>query len=61
MAKRIEEDPDLLRVMANALPIDAVDPVDISNAVLYLAADSGRYVTGVTLSVDAGFNVVAGG
>ncbi len=61
MAKRIEQDPDLIKVMANALPVDAVDPVDISNAVLYLAADSGRYVTGVALSVDAGFNVVAGG
>jgi SDR family mycofactocin-dependent oxidoreductase len=61
MAKRIELDPDLIKVMANALPVDAVDPVDISNAVLYLAADSGRYVTGVALSVDAGFNVVAGG
>ena len=61
MAGRIERDPDLLKVMANALPIDAVDPVDISNAVLYLAADSGRYVTGVSLSVDAGFNVVAPG
>ncbi len=61
MAKRIEVEPDLVKVMANALPIDAVDPVDISNAVLYLAADSGRYVTGVALSVDAGFNVVAGG
>jgi NAD(P)-dependent dehydrogenase (short-subunit alcohol dehydrogenase family) len=58
---RIARDPDLLKVMANALPVDAVDPVDISNAVLYLAADSGRYVTGVSLSVDAGFNLVAGG
>jgi SDR family mycofactocin-dependent oxidoreductase len=61
MAGRLEKDPDLLKVMANALPVDAVDPVDISNAVLYLVADSGRYVTGVTLSVDAGFNVVAAG
>lgn len=61
MAARLEKEPELLSVMANALPVDAVDPVDISNAVLYLAADSGRYVTGVTLSVDAGFNLVAGG
>ncbi|WP_181779184.1 mycofactocin-coupled SDR family oxidoreductase [Pseudonocardia pini] len=61
MAGRIERDPDLLRVMANALPIDAVDPVDISNAVLYLAAESGRFVTGQTLAVDAGFCVVAPG
>jgi (+)-trans-carveol dehydrogenase/(-)-trans-carveol dehydrogenase len=38
----------------NALPIPWVDPVDISNAVLYLASDDSRYVTGVTLPIDAG-------
>jgi (+)-trans-carveol dehydrogenase len=38
----------------NALPIPWVDPVDISNAVLWLASDEARYVTGVTLPVDAG-------
>jgi (+)-trans-carveol dehydrogenase/(-)-trans-carveol dehydrogenase len=38
----------------NALPIPWVEPVDISNAVLFLASDVGRYVTGVTLPVDAG-------
>ncbi|SDZ13944.1 mycofactocin-coupled SDR family oxidoreductase [Herbiconiux ginsengi] len=38
----------------NALPIKWVEPVDISNAVLWLASDESRYVTGVTLPVDAG-------
>ena len=38
----------------NALPIPWVEPGDISNAVLFLASDEGRYVTGVTLPVDAG-------
>jgi (+)-trans-carveol dehydrogenase/(-)-trans-carveol dehydrogenase len=38
----------------NALLIPWVEPVDISNAVLFLASDEGRYVTGVTLPVDAG-------
>lgn len=38
----------------NALPIPFVEPVDISNAVLYLASDVSRYVTGTTLVVDAG-------
>lgn len=38
----------------NALPIPWVEPVDISNAVLWLASDEARYVTGVTLPVDAG-------
>jgi (+)-trans-carveol dehydrogenase len=38
----------------NALPIRWVDPVDISNAVLFLVSDDARYVTGVQLPVDAG-------
>jgi len=40
----------------NLLPIPWMDPVDISNAVVYLASDEARYVTGVTLPVDAGFH-----
>jgi SDR family mycofactocin-dependent oxidoreductase len=39
---------------ANALPIPWTDSVDISNAVLFLASDEARYITGVTLPVDAG-------
>jgi len=38
----------------NALPVPWVEPVDISNAVLWLASDEARYVTGVMLPVDAG-------
>lgn len=38
----------------NALPIPWVESVDISNAVLWLASDEARYVTGVALPVDAG-------
>ena len=45
----------------NILPIPWVEPVDISNAVLWLASDEARYVTGVTLPVDAGFNQKVGG
>jgi len=40
-----------------ALPVALLDPVDISNAVLFLASDEARYITGVTLPVDAGWNV----
>jgi (+)-trans-carveol dehydrogenase len=40
--------------MVNALPIPWQEPVDISNAVLFLASDEARYITGVTLPVDAG-------
>jgi len=38
----------------NALPIPWMEPADISNAVLWLASDEARYVTGVALPVDAG-------
>ncbi|GAA3635227.1 mycofactocin-coupled SDR family oxidoreductase [Microbacterium awajiense] len=38
----------------NALPVPWIEAVDISNAVLWLASDEARYVTGVCLPVDAG-------
>jgi SDR family mycofactocin-dependent oxidoreductase len=38
----------------NALPIPWVESVDISNALVFLASDEARYITGVTLPVDAG-------
>jgi SDR family mycofactocin-dependent oxidoreductase len=49
--------PDDLAVAAqfmHVLPVGWVEPVDISNAVLFLASDEARYVTGLTLTVDAG-------
>jgi (+)-trans-carveol dehydrogenase len=49
--------PDDLKVVAqmmHTLPIGWVEPVDISNAVLFLASDEARYITGVTLPIDAG-------
>jgi len=40
--------------MMHTLPVPWVDAIDISNAVLFLASDESRYVTGVSLPVDAG-------
>ena len=37
-----------------AMPLPYVEPVDISNAVVYLASEEARYVTGIQLRVDAG-------
>ncbi len=42
--------------LANLLPVELIEAVDISNAILYLVSDAGRYVSGVTLPVDAGFS-----
>jgi SDR family mycofactocin-dependent oxidoreductase len=38
----------------NVLPIPWVEPIDISNALVFLASDEARYITGVALPVDAG-------
>jgi (+)-trans-carveol dehydrogenase len=40
--------------MMHALPIPWVETTDIANALLFLASDDARYVTGVALPVDAG-------
>lgn len=41
----------------NAMPVPWVDPIDVSNAILFLASDEARYVTGATFPVDAGASV----
>lgn len=41
--------------MGNALPVQVLQPDDIANAVAWLVSDQARYVTGITLPVDAGF------
>ena len=38
----------------NPLSIKWVEPIDVSNALLFLASDEGRYVTGIALSIDGG-------
>jgi SDR family mycofactocin-dependent oxidoreductase len=38
----------------HALPVPFLDPIDVSNAVVYLASDDGRFITGTTHVVDAG-------
>jgi SDR family mycofactocin-dependent oxidoreductase len=55
MQEFLAADPSLGNAMANALPVDMVEAVDISNAIAWLVSDDARYVTGVTLPVDAGF------
>lgn len=51
MAQQEQGGPD----MSNALPVAALEPEDIANAVAWLVSDAARYVTGVALPVDAGF------
>ena len=50
----IERDPNLGPIYMNTLPVEMVEPRDISNAVLFLASDEAQYVTGLEFTVDAG-------
>jgi SDR family mycofactocin-dependent oxidoreductase len=51
----VAKDPILSKGQSNALPVPVVEPIDVSNAILWLLSDEARYVTGITLPVDAGF------
>jgi NAD(P)-dependent dehydrogenase (short-subunit alcohol dehydrogenase family) len=41
-------------VFMNTMPVEMIDSVDVSNAVIYLASDEARYVTGMQMKIDAG-------
>lgn len=49
------EDVEPVYRTLNVLPVPWVEPEDVANAVLFLASDEGRYLTGVALPVDAGY------
>jgi NAD(P)-dependent dehydrogenase (short-subunit alcohol dehydrogenase family) len=44
---------DIMSAM-HPMQIPWVESVDVSNAVLFLASDDARFITGVSLPVDAG-------
>jgi SDR family mycofactocin-dependent oxidoreductase len=48
--------PEIADRMTNPLPVPALDPTDVSHTVAFMASDEAKYITGVTMPVDAGFN-----
>lgn len=48
------KDPHFAPLFTNALPVEVVEPSDISEAVLFLASDAGRFTTGHNLHIDMG-------
>jgi SDR family mycofactocin-dependent oxidoreductase len=53
------EDAEVTFPILNAMPVPYIEPEDVSEAVLYLASDAARYVTGQQLRIDAGGAVKA--
>jgi NAD(P)-dependent dehydrogenase (short-subunit alcohol dehydrogenase family) len=49
-----EDNPQVADALQNALPVELIEPADVSNAVVWLCTDEARYITGTTLPVDAG-------
>jgi SDR family mycofactocin-dependent oxidoreductase len=47
-----------LAAMQNALPVEMLQPEDIANAVAWLVSDQAKFVTGVSLPLDAGFAIL---
>jgi SDR family mycofactocin-dependent oxidoreductase len=48
------KDPHFAPMFTNALPVEVAEPEDISEAVLWLASDAGRFTTGHNLLMDMG-------
>jgi SDR family mycofactocin-dependent oxidoreductase len=57
LPRLLERRPDLGPVFMNTLPVTRIEPVDVSNALIYLASDEARYVTGAAFPVDAGSTI----
>jgi SDR family mycofactocin-dependent oxidoreductase len=54
LAAIMERAPALAHALSNAMPVDLVEPLDVSNAIAWLVSDDARYVTGSVIPVDAG-------
>jgi SDR family mycofactocin-dependent oxidoreductase len=57
MGKLVAAGSSELEAMRNALPVEILQPEDIADAVEWLVSDKAKYVTGVSLPIDAGFAV----
>jgi SDR family mycofactocin-dependent oxidoreductase len=53
----LADQPEYLQALENLLAVPLIEPSDISEAMVYLCGRSGRYITGITLPVDAGYAV----
>jgi SDR family mycofactocin-dependent oxidoreductase len=53
----LDKNPSSAAVSTNLLPVGVIESADVTNAVVFLASDDARYITGVALPIDAGYSV----
>jgi SDR family mycofactocin-dependent oxidoreductase len=53
----IAAQPEWAGAFENLMPVPLIEATDVSEAMVYLCGQSGRFVTGVTLPIDAGYCV----
>jgi SDR family mycofactocin-dependent oxidoreductase len=51
----LKDNPEMTASFSNLMPVPMIEAIDVSNAIAWLVSDDARYVTGITLPVDAGF------
>ncbi|MFB3048001.1 MAG: SDR family NAD(P)-dependent oxidoreductase [Nitrosopumilaceae archaeon] len=55
MIKPYLDDPKARKILEDRLPLNRIgEPVDVANAVLYMASDEANWVTGTILNIDGG-------
>ncbi|MEZ0350352.1 hypothetical protein [Mycobacterium sp. pR1184] len=57
VAQLVAEKPEASVAFENLLPVEMIEAADVTEAMVYLCGQSGRYITGISLPVDAGYTV----
>ena len=57
VAQLMADQPEYGVAFENLMSVPVIESADITEAMVYLCGRSGRYITGVTLPVDAGYTV----
>jgi SDR family mycofactocin-dependent oxidoreductase len=57
VGRYVAEHPEFAEAFRNLMPVSNIDATDVTEAMIYLCGRSGRYITGVTLQVDAGLTL----
>ncbi|MFD0786200.1 mycofactocin-coupled SDR family oxidoreductase [Micromonospora azadirachtae] len=57
MGRHFQDHPEIAKIVVNPLPVPGgmLEPADVTNTVLHLVSDAGRYITGQSVVVDAGY------